>query len=111
MRELYILVSFSNTLHLQQRPDVRLEGGAAFEEASSSASLPRFRPPDRAPRLAEDMLNSGGELLYVSIMVLIHQYCFLGHSITSCGMCDVFGGAVWSGSVSSTPWTTEREAL
>ena len=42
------------------RPHIRLEGGAALEEASSSASLPRLRPP---ARFAEDILACGGELL------------------------------------------------
>lgn len=44
----------------------RLDGGAAAEEGiSSSASLPRLRPPlaDGRPRFAADMLaRNGGEL-------------------------------------------------
>lgn len=48
---------------------LRLEGGAALEEASSSASLPLFRPPGASPRLAEDMFGRSGELLVVSDVV------------------------------------------
>jgi hypothetical protein len=66
-QELYNSVSFVDYIRSPARPDVRLEGGAALEEASSSASLFRLRPPDGAPRLAEDMLNSGGELEDVRI--------------------------------------------
>jgi hypothetical protein len=44
------------------KPHIRLEGGAALEEASSSASLPRLRPPGGGARFAEDMLDCGGEL-------------------------------------------------
>lgn len=45
-----------------------------MEEASSSASLPRLRPPGGAPRLAADMLSfkGGGELGSVSEVVLVH---------------------------------------
>ncbi len=44
---------------------LRLDGGAAEEEAtSSSASLVRFRPPAAGrPRFAADMLGRSGELL------------------------------------------------
>lgn len=68
-RELCNLVSLFRHKWLQIRPDIRLEGGAALEDTSSSASLPRLRPPEGAPRLAADMLGCNGELVEVSDML------------------------------------------
>lgn len=77
------------------RPDVRLEGGAALEEASSSASLPRLRPPDGAPRLAEFMLGCNGELVDVSEVSSV-ALTILSRALPHVG-CVLFGGAVWAG--------------
>lgn len=53
------------------KSNIRLDGGAALEEASSS-SLPRLRPPCGGPRFAADMLScSGGELFNVSGVQLV----------------------------------------
>lgn len=57
----------------------RLDGGAAADEGmSSSASLPRLRPPAAGrPLFAEDMLGRSGELNTVSrgcIMLIVHMY-------------------------------------
>lgn len=64
------LQSISICIALTIAMDLRLEGGAAPEEGiSSSASLPRFRPPAAGrPRFAEDMLGRSGELDGVSEM-------------------------------------------
>ena len=49
--------------------DLRLEGGTADDDSSSSSgSLERFRPlRPLAPRLAADILGRSGELWFVSI--------------------------------------------
>lgn len=64
-----MLSNISNIWHQHcAHRGLRLDGGAAGVEASSSASRPRFRPPGVArPRFAADMLDrKGGELDNVS---------------------------------------------
>ena len=78
-RELCNLVSLFRHKWLHIRPDIRLEGGAALEDTSSSASLPRLRPPEGAPRLAADMLGCNGELVDVSDVLPVHTHLCREH--------------------------------
>ena len=59
-----VLLAISRCMAIEWRCNIRLDGGAPGEEgASSSASLPRLRPPVAGrPRLAADMLGRSGEL-------------------------------------------------
>lgn len=84
-----MLILAHSTNYFFIRLNIRLEGGAAFEEASSSGSLPRLRPPCGGPRFAADMLLCSGELWVVSDIVLEYRSNL---SITSCGMCVVGEG-------------------
>jgi hypothetical protein len=61
-----------------------------LEEASSSASLPRLRPP---VRFEEDMLACGGELSDGQLSEVAIE-CGAVYN-TSCLMCDVMFGGVF----------------
>ena len=101
-RALFNLISLLPHQSRRTSLNIRLEGGAALEDASSSASLPRLRPPEGAPRLAADMLGCNGELVSVSDVLLVHTHLCKGHYLMW-DMCVVWWGCYSAAHVSLTP--------